>query len=201
MILPGARAVPIDAALGRNGVLLALAATAHHAIAVGGAPDLIVGHGILGQLIARIAVASGASAPTVWEVQPARRIGSGYRVIDPVDDDRSDYRTICDASGTADILDLAFARLGKGGEVVLAGFYDRLSFAFPPAFLREARMRVAAEFTPADIAAVLALVETGLLELDGLISHTRPAGEAMDAYPQAFTDPDCVKMVLDWRAL
>ncbi|MES3093308.1 chlorophyll synthesis pathway protein BchC [Sphingomonas aerolata] len=201
VILPGARAVPIDAALGRNGVLLALAATAHHAIAVGGAPDLIVGHGILGQLIARIAVASGASAPTVWEVQPARRIGSGYRVIDPVDDDRSDYRTICDASGTADILDLAFARLGKGGEVVLAGFYDRLSFAFPPAFLREARMRVAAEFTPADIAAVLALVETGLLELDGLISHTRPAGEAMDAYPQAFTDPDCVKMVLDWRAL
>ncbi len=201
VILPGARAVPIDATLGRNGVLLALAATAHHAIAVGGAPDLIVGHGILGQLIARIAVASGAGAPTVWEVQPARRTGSGYRVIDPADDDRSDYRTICDASGTADILDLAFARLGKGGEVVLAGFYDRLSFAFPPAFLREARMRVAAEFTPADIAAVLALIETGLLELDGLISHTRPAGEAMDAYPQAFTDPDCVKMVLDWRAL
>ena len=89
----------------------------------------------------------------------------------------------------------------NSSEVVLAGFYDRLSFAFPPAFLREARMRVAAEFTPADIAAVLALIETGLLELDGLISHTRPAGEAMDAYPQAFTDPDCVKMVLDWRAL
>ena len=44
-------------------------------------------------------------------------------------------------------------------------------------------------------------VEAALLELDGLISHTRPAGEAMDAYPQAFTDPDCVKMVLDWRAL
>ena len=39
------------------------------------------------------------------------------------------------------------------------------------------------------------------LHTDGLISHTRPAGEAMDAYPQAFTDPDCVKMVLDWRAL
>ena len=82
-----------------------------------------------------------------------------------------------------------------------AGFYDRLSFAFPPAFMREARVRIAAEFTPADVAAVVELLDIGLLELDGLISHARPAAEAEDAYPQAFTDPDCLKMVLDWRSL
>ena len=199
--LPGARAVPIDAGLGRDGVLLALAATAHHAIAVGGVPDLVIGHGILGRLIARIAVASGGGAPTVWEIQADRRIGADYPVIDPTDDARRDYCTICDASGAGDILDMAFGRLAKGGEVVLAGFYDRLSFAFPPAFMREARMRIAAEFTPADIAATLALIDTGLLDLDGLISHARPAAEAAEAYPQAFTDPDCVKMVLDWRAI
>ena len=52
-------------------------------------------------------------------------------------------------------------RLAKGGEVTLAGFYDRLSFAFPPAFMREARLRIAAEFTPADIAAVIALIDIG----------------------------------------
>jgi 3-hydroxyethyl bacteriochlorophyllide a dehydrogenase len=199
--LPQARAIPITESLGRDGVLLALAATAYHAIGVGGVPDLVIGHGILGRLIARIAVATGGGAPTVWEVDAGRRGGAGYPVIAPEADERRDYRVICDASGSADVLDLAFPRLAKGGEVVLAGFYDRLSFAFPPAFMREARMRVAAEFTPADIAAVVALLDAGLLELDGLITHARPAAEASDAYPQAFTDPDCLKMVLDWRAI
>ena len=201
VVLPSARAVPIDPDLGRDGILTALAATAYHAIAGGAAPDLIVGHGILGHLLARITIASGAPAPTVWEVNPARREGAGYDVIDPATDERRDYRTICDASGMADALDLLIPRLAKGGEIVLAGFYDRLSFAFPPAFMREARLRIAAEFTPADIAATTALIAEGKLKLDGLISHARPASEAAEAYPQAFTDPDCLKMVLDWRQI
>ena len=205
VILPSARAVPIAESMGRDGILLALAATAHHAIAVGGVPDVIVGHGILGRLIARIVIASGGSTPTVWETNPARRddgAWSGeYPVVDPAHDNRRDYRTICDASGATDILDTAFARIAKGGVVVLAGFYDRLSFAFPPAFMCEASIRIAAEFTPADIAATLALIDTGLLDLDGLITHARPASDAEYAYPQAFADPDCLKMVLDWRQL
>ena len=199
--LPQARAIPIRESLGRDGILLALAATAHHAIAAGGIPELVIGHGILGRLIARIAVATGGDAPLVWETNPARRDGFGYAVVDPSADECRDYRAICDASGAVDVLDTAFARLAKGGEVVLAGFYDRLSFAFPPAFMREARIRIAAEFTPADIAAVVGLLDIGLLELGGLISHARPATEAGDAYPQAFTDPDCLKMVLDWRTI
>ena len=201
VILPAARAVRIDSALGRDGILLSLAATAYHAIAGGPAPELVVGHGILGRLIARLVIATGAPAPVVWETNPARRDGAGYTVIDPSADERRDYRMICDASGAADVLDLLFPRLGKQGEVVLAGFYDRLSFAFPPAFMREARLRIAAEFAPADIAAVTALIALGDLRLDGLISHVRPAGEAAQAYPQAFDDPACLKMVLDWSAL
>ncbi|NIJ08454.1 3-hydroxyethyl bacteriochlorophyllide a dehydrogenase [Sphingomonas vulcanisoli] len=201
VILPSARAIPIAESLGRDGILLALAATAHHAIAIGGMPDLIIGHGILGRLIARISAAKGGVTPTVWENNPARRGDAAYAVIDPASDDRRDYRTICDASGAADILDIAFARIAKGGGVVLAGFYDRLSFAFPPAFMREASVRIAAEFTPADIAATLALVDAGHLDLGGLISHARPAAEALQAYPQAFDDPDCLKMVLDWRQI
>ena len=201
VILPGARAVPIDSGLGRDGILIALAATAYHAIAGGNAPDLIVGHGILGRLLARLTIACGAPAPTVWETNAARLDATSYAVTHPDDDDRRDYRTICDASGAADALDLLIPRLVKGGEIVLAGFYDRLSFAFPPAFLREARLRIAAEFTPADIGATTALIGSGALKLDGLISHERPAAEAAEAYPQAFTNPACLKMVLDWRSL
>ena len=86
-----------------------------------------------------------------------------------------------------------------GGEIVLAGFYsERVSFAFPAAFMREAHFRVAAEWQPGDLAETRALIECGRLDLKGLVTNRRPAGEALDAYPQAFTDPDCLKMVLDW---
>ncbi|MES2902775.1 MAG: chlorophyll synthesis pathway protein BchC [Pseudomonadota bacterium] len=200
VVLPSARAIAIDHKLGRDGILIALAATAHHAIAAS-APELIVGHGILGRLLARLTIASGAPAPTVWETNAHRRDGGSYSVIAPEADERRDYRTIVDASGAADMLDQLIPRLGKGGEIILAGFYDRLSFSFPPAFMREARLRIAAEFTPSDIAATTALIAEGKLKLNGLISHERPAAEAEEAYPQAFTDPDCLKMVLDWRSL
>jgi 3-hydroxyethyl bacteriochlorophyllide a dehydrogenase len=202
VVLPGARALPIDARFGEQGVLLALAATASHACSAAGTvqPDLIVGHGVLGRLVARLAVIAGAE-PTVWETQAARREGDhGYRVIDPATDERRDYRSICDVSGAAGLLDTLVGRLAPGGEIVLAGFYDTaLSFNFAPAFLREARIRVAAQWKPADLAAVRALAEDGRLDLGGLVTHRREATQADAAYRVAFGDPACLKMVLDWR--
>jgi 3-hydroxyethyl bacteriochlorophyllide a dehydrogenase len=201
LVVPSARAIAIPESLAERGVLIALAATARHAIAGGSPPDLIVGHGVLGRLIARVAVAEGHAAPTVWERNAERRGGaSGYTVVDPDGDERRDYRSIYDASGDAAILDSLIARLARGGEVVLAGFYEQaLSFRFPPAFMREARMRVAAEWQPADIAATKALIESGRLSLDGLITHRRDAREAEHAYRTAFEDASCLKLILDWR--
>jgi 3-hydroxyethyl bacteriochlorophyllide a dehydrogenase len=46
-----------------------------------------------------------------------------------------------------------------------------MSFRFTPAFMREAKFRIAAEFRPADVHAVLALLASGRLSLDGLITH------------------------------
>ena len=199
-----ARAVPIAENLGASGILLALAATAHHAVAAEGSvlPELIVGHGILGRLMARIILALGGPAPTVWERQPQRRSpGEVYPVIDPEADSRRDYRSICDASGDAALLDELIRRLAKRGEVVLAGFYEKpLSFAFPPAFMREARIRVAAEWSKPDMEKVCTLIAEGRLSLDGLISHQAPAHDAEAAYRTAFGDPQCLKMVLDWSA-
>lgn len=203
LVVSAARAFPLDETLGRDGILMALAATAVHAIGGGAFPDLIVGHGVLGRLLARLTVASGFAAPTVWETNPVRHGGAtGYTVIDPDADERRDYRSIYDASGDSSLVDALIARLGKGGELVLAGFYERpLSFAFPPAFMREARLRVAAEFLPDDLSAVADMIARGALGLDGLVSHSRPAADAADAYPIAFTNPDCLKLALDWRQM
>lgn len=201
VVVPGDRALPIGEALGERGVLLALAATAQHAIAGFKAPELIVGHGVLGRLLARLAVLAGAE-PTVWERNPDRATGAlGYRVLDPAADPRRDYATVCDVSGDPAILDALVARLAPGGEIVLAGFYaEPLAFAFPPAFMREARIRVAAQWRDEDLATARALIESGRLSLDGLVTHARSADEADAAYRTAFGDPACLKMILDWRA-
>lgn len=203
IVLPSARAVPVDERIGEEGVLLALAATAYHALAQTNAspPELIVGHGVLGRLLARIATALFETPPIVWETNPKRAGGaSGYTVVDPAADERRDYAAIYDVSGDAGLLDTLIGRLARGGEVVLAGFYDvPLKFAFPPAFMREARIRVAAEWQPRDLHAVIDLVGDGRLSLKGLITHHEQAGDADRAYRTAFGDPDCLKMVLDWR--
>jgi 3-hydroxyethyl bacteriochlorophyllide a dehydrogenase len=204
VVVPGSRVVPIDDQLGERAVLLALAATARHAIA--GAdpqqPDLIVGHGVLGRLLARLALIAGGVPPVVWERNPERVSGAeGYRVLDPADDSRRDYRAIYDVSGDASLLDNLITRLAPGGEIVLAGFYSEpLSFAFPPAFMREARIRIAAQWREPDLVAVKQLAESGHLSLDGLITHRRDALDADAAYRTAFGDSACLKMILDWRA-
>lgn len=201
LVVPSQRALPVSESLGESGVLFALAATALHAINGGKAPELIVGHGVLGRLLARLTLALGAPAPTVWETQASRRHGAlGYSVIAPDDDIRRDYGAIYDASGDAELIDALIPHLAKGGEITLAGFYSkRLGFDFAPAFMAEARLRIAAEWQPADLKQTSALIESGKLDLSGLISDRRSVEEAGSAYPHAFGDPDCLKMVLDWR--
>jgi 3-hydroxyethyl bacteriochlorophyllide a dehydrogenase len=203
VVVPASRVTPVEEWLGEQAVLLALAATAYHALAADEAkePGLIVGHGVLGRLLARLATLTADEPPTVWERNPHRMGGaSGYSVMHPDEDPRRDYRAIYDVSGDATLLDRLIGRLAPCGEIVLAGFYSEpLSFAFPPAFMREARIRIAAEWRQTDLIAAKELIESGSLSLDGLITHRHEASDAPAAYRTAFTDSSCLKMILDWR--
>lgn len=202
VVVPAARVVPVSEQLGERAILLALAATALHALEVGRQPpQLIIGHGVLARLLARLTLLRSATPPVVWETQAARRSGAlGYHVVDPALDTRRDYHSICDMSGDGALLDQLIQRLAPGGEIVLAGFYSApLSFAFPAAFMREARLSIAAQWQPRDLQQVQRLCESGELSLDGLITHSAVAADAVAAYRTAFTDPDCLKMYLDWR--
>ena len=201
LVVQEARTVKVQKSLGERGVLLALAATARHALANAAPPDLIIGHGVMGRLLARLTIAAGHPAPTVWELNTARQTGAdGYPVISPKDDPRHDYRAIYDVSGDSAILDKAIACQASGGEVVLAGFYKQsLGFAFAPAFMRETRIRVAAQWKRDDLVHVADLAHSGELSLDGLITHTETPANAADAYELAFADSQCLKMILDWN--
>lgn len=203
LVVPADRVVRVDTTLEDEGALLALAATARHAMAGldRSMPELIVGHGVVGRLLARLTIAAGGTPPTVWETAPSRRGGAeGYEVIAPEDDTRRDYGAIYDATGDTSVLDTLMPHLRKGGEIVLAGFYPNgVSFTYPPAFMKEARLRIAAEWTRDDLAVTAALVADGTLSLHGLITHRAPANAAPAAYRTAFDDPECLKMILNWK--
>jgi len=203
VVVPQERVIQLDDKIGAEGVLLALAATAYHATQgmPENQPDLIVGHGVLGRLIARIAVAKG-KAPIVLETNSARMAGAvGYQVIHPREQDVSQkYPIIMDASGDAGLINTLISQLSMNGEIVLAGFYDQaISFMFAPAFMKEMRMRIASQWQPQDLIAVKALIDTRQLSLAGLITNQSTPKDAQSAYQTAFGDSNCLKMILDWR--
>jgi 3-hydroxyethyl bacteriochlorophyllide a dehydrogenase len=156
----------------------------------------------MGRLLARLTVAAGFPAPTVWESRAELAKGAqGYEVIRPEDDPRTDYQAIYDVTGDAGVLDHLIQRIRPGGEVVLAGFYKHgLQFSYSTAFSREARIRVASEWKRADLLAVNELVRNGQLSLKGLVTHVQAFHSANAAYETAFGDVSCLKMVLDWSA-
>jgi 3-hydroxyethyl bacteriochlorophyllide a dehydrogenase len=194
--------VKLDEKFGDRGTLLALAATAYHAVTLSRLPELVIGHGVLGRLMARIIIALGGE-PTVWEASAARRTDdAAYKICAEIEDHRKDYGCIIDASGDTQVLDACMLRLAKRGEIILAGFYsESLHFTFPAAFMREAGIKIAAQWQPQDLEAVLDLVTTDKLSLDGLITHRSAATDATTAYTTAFENSTCLKMVLDWRTL
>jgi 3-hydroxyethyl bacteriochlorophyllide a dehydrogenase len=203
VVVPSVRVTPLSEQIGREGVLLALAATAYHVTQgnVHKQPDLIIGHGVVGRLIARIAVMLGHQ-PVVWEVNADRMSGAkGYQVIHPDSDAKKDYARICDASGQAQILNQLISRLKHGGEIILAGFYDiDIAFQFAPAFMREAKLRIASQWDPSDLSAVKNCIDAGLLSLDDLITHSSSLTKIDDVYRTAFEDARCLKMIVDWRS-
>jgi 3-hydroxyethyl bacteriochlorophyllide a dehydrogenase len=202
LVVPGSRTVRTQFEHAEDAALLALAATAHHAVRrATRTASLVIGHGVLGRLAARIIIATGNPPPIVWETREARFSGAtGYSVVAPEQAPGHRHDVVIDASGNATVIDTAIGRLNRSGELVLAGFYgSRLSFDFPAAFMKEASIAIAAEFTTEDTQAVLALVEAGKLSLGGLITHHSGPSRAASAYRTAFNDPDCLKMIIDWR--
>jgi 3-hydroxyethyl bacteriochlorophyllide a dehydrogenase len=132
LVVPGRCAPSRSMTPGRAGVLLALAATAQHAIAAE-LPELIVGHGVLGRLIARIVVAAGGT-PTVWETDP-KRAPAAPRATRCWQPERTpaDYRAIIDASGDAAAIWTArhAARARRRDRARRLLCRTPLSFAFP----------------------------------------------------------------------
>jgi 3-hydroxyethyl bacteriochlorophyllide a dehydrogenase len=65
--------------------------------------------------------------------------------------------------------------------------------------MKEAKFRIAAQWTPQDLSEVKQLITDGKLSLAGLITHHRKPSSIDEVYRTAFEDSSCLKMVVDWR--
>tara|TARA_A100001015_G_scaffold318215_1_gene437395 strand:+ start:16645 stop:17607 length:963 start_codon:yes stop_codon:yes gene_type:complete len=203
IVVPDSRVTKLKKLSCPEDTLLALAATAHHVFSAeskDSAPDLIVGHGALGRLLARISLIKGLN-PIVIEKSSHRRSGNfDYEVCKPEEVDGKKFSCVVDASGDISQLDFFVSLMAKRGELVLAGFYDqKISFAFVPTFMKEINFRVSAQWQPEDLRVVSQWYLEEILSLDNLITHQLSAEGARHAYETAFNNPSCLKMILDWK--
>ena len=204
LVVSSKRVCKVPKETGEEGSLLALAATANHVFSVDGGckPNIIVGHGALGRLIARIAVLKGFE-PIVIEANKERRKGNfDYEVISPLESKKLTGNCVVDASGDSSQLNNLVRFLKPNGEIVLAGFYDKpLSFDFAPAFLKEAKLRVSAQWTPSDLDEANKFFAENKLDFKDLISHKVSVDSISQAYETAFNDSSCLKMIINWKGL
>ena len=204
LVVSSERVCKVPKETGEEGSLLALAATANHIFSVDGGckPNFIVGHGALGRLIARIAVLKGFE-PIVIEANKERRKGNfDYEVISPLESKKLTGNCVVDASGDSSQLNNLVRFLKPNGEIVLAGFYDKpLSFDFAPAFLKEAKLRVSAQWTPSDLDEANKFFAENKLDFKDLISHKVSVDSISQAYETAFNDSSCLKMIINWKGL
>ena len=205
LMVPTSRLIVLPGEPREASVLLALIATAVHAVRRLGAertPELIIGNGVLGRLVARVSSAMGARQMTQWEHHPERMTSAVSEVVREQDDPRRDYQTVIDVSGDVSIINQAVSHMGSNSTVVLAGFYHLpVTFDFAPAFMRELDVRIAAEWQLTDMTLAAQLLADDLLVIDDLITHRFAALDAASAYQEAFTNPLCLKTVLDWSVL
>jgi bacteriochlorophyllide a dehydrogenase len=207
IVAPVAQITDIESLTDRQGVLLALAATALHGVDVAGLQPgqqvLILGQGVVGQLAARFAHAGGAHV-TVIERTPSR-------LAIAVADEKYDalpqappmtppqFDVLIDATGKMDAIAPVLMRIKKGGRIVLLGYYDALNLPYQPLFLRELALLTSAQWAPGDLVRARDAIAEKCIDVSTLITHSMSAQDAQEAFAVSFDDPQCIKMVLTWK--
>ena len=204
-----ARALPVADALAEKGHL---AGAGRHRLPCAAAhagqrscPDLIIGHGVLGRLLARLVISLGGDAAGGLGEQ--RRTARQWRRATPLRDpadDTSQYRSGADASGDRGIVDRTDAapgtrRRNRPGRAFTASRSLCLS-RLPSCAKRECASPP--NGNPKILLPCATWPQSGALSA-GRADYPSLAGQpgAAEAYRTAFGDPDCLKMILDWRGV
>lgn len=169
---------------------------------------LVSGAGPVGLAVAQVARASGASEVLVSDISAARRAAAlrfgATTVLDPVAD-AEQLRTAAvdsfvDASGAAAAVRSGIESLRAGGRAVLVGM-GLPELPLPITQIQNKELIITGVFRYANTwPTAIALVESGQVDLDGMVTGTYPLDSVQNAL-ESTSDPNTIKSVVEpWHS-
>lgn len=204
------RVVPLNDLDPRQGLLLALAATALHGVdqvqTTAEQRVLVLGQGPVGQLAARFAQQTGAWVAVADRVESRLAKSVADQIVNVATQPLTEainpgVNVIIEATGSMEVLTAALPLLANRGTILLLGYYQTLQLPYMGLFLKEARLLTAKEWSPGDLVRCRNAIREGTVEVASLLTHQLPITDVAQAYDVALKDPDCLKLVLDWAAV
>nr|WP_241731938.1 alcohol dehydrogenase catalytic domain-containing protein [Microbacterium ginsengiterrae] len=208
--LPTRMLRPVAASLDlRTAALAEPAAVAWRAVRragdVRGRSVAVIGAGPIGQLVAAVAARDGASRITLTDLEPAALALARARGADVLDarDDAAiaalHADVVVESSGTVPGLWAAVSAAARGGTVVLLGLQRAGEVPTPIATAISRELSLLGSFRFGDeLDEVIDALGDGSLNVDGIISHVRPATDARDAFALAGDPALSCKVLLDF---
>ena len=201
---------PMDAALfGVAGVAMRCCRNANLRI---GDRMLVVGAGIVGQLVAQIAASTGASV-TLCDINERRlgtaeMIGAADEVIHIGDDNWEEripdfgFDVVLDAAGVPGMEDKLIAAAKKHGTVMFIAGRFRVEYTFNLGQWQEITIKQNSHFDNSDLYHVCRFVSKGAIRISRLIQDVASVGAAKMIYDTLRDKPhELLGTVFDWREM
>jgi len=192
------------------GIALPLGATALHIVdlaEVKGKKVLVLGQGAVGILAAELAKHMGASLVAVTEPHQNRlEISTADIKVNPEKQDVSaalaghEFDVLIDSTGIMSAIDTGLRFVKFHGKVIFGGYYQRINIDYSQAFNKELSFIAARQWAKGDLRRVRDLIANGKINAEKIFTHQCTLDDnLMEAYMQAFDDPDCLKMIIHWQ--
>ena len=192
------------------GIALPLGATALHIVdlaKVNNKKVLVLGQGAVGILAAELAKLMGATLVAATDTQKNRlNYSSADLRVNAETEGVSaalaghEFDVLIDSTGIMSAIDTGLRFLKFQGVVILGGYYQRINIDYSQAFQKELSFIAAKQWAKGDLDRVKELIAQHKLNAERIFTHQHTVEEDISsAYLQAFSDPDCLKMILVWK--
>jgi len=193
-----------------SGIALPLGATALHIVdlaQVANKKVLVLGQGAVGILAAELAKLMDAKLVAATEPNKNRlNLSSADLKVNPETEDVSaalaghEFDVLIDSTGIMSAIDTGLRFLKFHGTVIFGGYYQRINIDYSQAFQKELFFVAAKQWAKGDLERVRKLIAEHKLNAERIFTHQHTVEEDItEAYLQAFTDQDCLKMILLWK--
>ncbi|ACF46554.1 MAG: chlorophyll synthesis pathway protein BchC [Prosthecochloris sp.] len=192
------------------GIALPLGATALHFMDLAEIKDkkvLVLGQGAVGILAVQLAKYMGAKLVAATEPYQNRlNYSEADLCINPNVQDVSaslaghEFDIMIDSTGVMSAIETGLRFLKFHGKVIFGGYYQRMNIDYSQAFDKELSFMAAKQWAKGDLLRVRELIRNGNLHAEKIFTHSHAVDQNLEeAYQQAFNDPDCLKMILNWK--